>query len=153
MKTRFLYILFLFLFLMSGSCDEQTEITQPVCKKYIQLSFLDYNRMKEDPYQISEAKLSGDCLIITLKYSGGCKDHQVDLALILPECATPPLPVPTFEIRHNANDDLCEALITKEYSFDISGIKEAGKTQTGFILAEKNAQGQVSATTPFLYQY
>lgn len=152
MKINFSILVFLFLVFLLGACDEEKEILQPDCKKYIELSFLDYNSMKDDPYQIGEARLDGNCLTISLKYSGGCKEHQVDLALILPECATPPLPTPTFEIRHNANDDMCEALITKEYQFDISGIKETGKNQTDFILAEKDATGIISTTT-FTYRH
>jgi hypothetical protein len=90
--------------------------------------------------------------MLTLQYGGGCNEHEVDLALILPECGTPPLPPPTFEIRHNAKNDGCKALITKEYKFDISGIKEKGKNQTDFILNTKNSSG-VGQNTTYTYNY
>ena len=96
--------------------------------------------------------MTGLLLVLTLQYGGGCKEHQIDLALIQPECGTPPLPPPTFEIRHNANDDVCKALITKEYSFDISGIRENGKHKTDFILNTRNAAG-ITSTNTYTYAY
>jgi len=89
-------------------------------------------------------------MVLNLQYGGGCKEHQVDLALIMPECGTPPLPPPTFEIRHNANNDGCKALITKDYSFDISGIQEKGKSQTEFILNTRNSSG-IEHTKTYTY--
>ena len=52
---------------------------------------------------------------------------------------TPPLPPPTFEIRHNANNDLCEAFFTKELRFDISKLIEEGETE--FVLIAKSTDG------------
>ncbi|MBV5349090.1 hypothetical protein JZU61_05500, partial [bacterium] len=122
------------------------------CAKYVELNYSNYNSLKTDPLNLINAKIDGDCLVLTLQYGGGCKEHQIDLALIQPECGTPPLPPPTFEIRHNANDDVCKALITKEYSFDISGIRENGKNKTDFILHTRNASG-ITSTNTYTYAY
>ena len=137
------------------ACTEQAEVVkilQSDCPKYTELNFSNYDSLKTDPLTVLAVKTEGDCLKLTLQYGGGCKEHKVDLALIQPQCGTPPLPPPTFEIRHDANTDACEALITKDYSFDISDIREQGKTSTDFILAVKNSSGVITSTT-YTYSY
>ena len=152
--NQLLTFLFLISFLLHYGCTNQEEILQnnDACIKYIELNYSNYNSLKTDPLSFISAKIDGDCLVLTLQYGGGCKEHQIDLALIQSECGTPPLPPPTFEIRHNANDDVCKALITKEYSFDISGIRENGKHKTDFILIIRNASG-ITSTNTYTYAY
>lgn len=152
--NQLLTSIFLISFLLLYGCTNQEEILQnnDACTKYVELNYSNYNSLKTDPLSLINAKIDGDCLILTLQYGGGCKEHQIDLALIQPECGTPPLPPPTFEIRHNANDDVCKALITKEYSFDISGIREEGKNKIDFILHTRNASGLTSTNT-YTYVY
>lgn len=151
MKQVFLYVLFISC-LFQSACTDQIEINKNTCTKYVELNYSNYNSLKTDLLSLISAKIDGDCLLLTLQYGGGCKEHQIDLALIQPECGTPPLPPPTFEIRHNANDDVCKALITKEYSFDISGIRENGKHKTDFILNTRNAAG-ITSTNTYTYAY
>ena len=151
MKSLLLY-LFPALLVFFSACTEQVEIAQDNCTKFVKLSYFTYDSLKTDAINVMSAKIDGDCLKLSLQYGGGCKDHQVDLALILPECGTPPLPPPTFEIRHNANDDACKALITKEYSFDISGIREEGKNQVEFVLNARNSSG-IAGSNTYTYKY
>jgi len=146
-------VLIFLMFLILAACTNQEEILSTNdCQKFVTLNYSNYDSLKTDPFSIIDVKFNGDCLMLTLQYGGGCKEHQIDLAFIQPECGTPPLPPPTFEIRHDANDDACKALITKEYSFDISGIKEKGKSQTDFILNIKNSSGVLENTT-YTYKY
>lgn len=137
------------------ACTEQAEIVQTPqgdCQKYVELNYSNYDSLKTDPIAVQEVKIEGDCLVLTLQYGGGCREHQIDLALILPQCGTPPLPPPTFEIRHNANGDVCKALFTEDYRFDISGIREQGKTSVDFILHTKNSPGEITSNT-YTYNY
>ena len=122
-------------------------IRQVGCASYVTLSYMKYDSLKNDPVQLHEAYIDGDCLHIKLSYSGGCRNHTVDLARILPECGTPPLPPPTFEIRHNSNGDACEAYITKDFRFDLSPLKREGTTKV--ILNAKLMNGFFSK--PFDY--
>jgi hypothetical protein len=141
------------IFLILSACSGQEEIIRNAdCRKYVTLNYSNYDSLKTDPIVLSDVKFNGDCLVLTLRYGGGCKEHLIDLTFIQPECGTPPLPPPTFEIRHNANADACKALITKEYSFDISGIKEAGKNKTDFVINTKNSSGTVHSNT-YTYKY
>lgn len=146
-------ILVIFFTLLVAGCSEPVALIQENdCTGYKEISFLNYDSLKSDPITLIDATIEGDCLKLTLQYGGGCKEHQVDLALILPECGTPPLPPPTFGIRHDAKGDACKALITKKYSFDISGIREDGKTETEFILISKDSSGTASSKT-YTYSY
>ena len=49
--------------------------------------------------------------------------------------------VPTFEIRHNANNDMCEAYFTRELRFDLTPLKLEGKKE--FVLTAKLADGNI----------
>jgi len=151
--NQLLTSIFLISFLFLCACTDHEEIQlSSTSAKYVELNYSNYNSLKTDPITVISAKVDGDYLVLTLQYGGGCEAHQVDLALIQPECGTPPLPPPTFEIRHNANGDSCKALITKEYSFNISGIREEGKHQTNFTISVKNTSGTWGSTT-YTYNY
>lgn len=148
-------ILFLIPFFFLYACTEQAqevEIKQDDCLPYVDLNAANYDSLMSDPISLINAEVVGDCLKLTLQYGGGCKEHKVDLALIHPWCGTPPLPPSTFEIRHDSNDDHCKALITNDYSFDISGIREQGKTKVDFILSVRNSSGIISGKT-YTYSY
>jgi hypothetical protein len=49
--------------------------------------------------------------------------------------------VPIFEIRHNANGDMCEAYFTKELRFDLKPLKLEGKKE--FVLTAKLTDGKI----------
>lgn len=152
--SRFFAIALWIQLIIFSACSEKTmELTNSGnCPDYVELNYSNYSSLSTDPITIIEAKVDGDCLVLTLQYGGGCKEHQIDLALIQPECGTPPLPPPTFEIRHNANGDACKALVTKDYSFDISGIREDGKNKIDFILGVGSSTG-ISNSNTYTYTY
>jgi hypothetical protein len=149
---QLIIIVFLAYLLFFASCSDVNVVLETQCPKYVELNFSNYNSLNIDPITIISTKVNGDILELTLQYGGGCQEHQVDLALIQPECGTPPLPPPTFEVRHNANGDVCKALITNEYSFNISGIREKGKNKTDFVLNTRDSSGITSSNT-YTYTY
>ncbi len=123
-----------------GIACEIKYVEELSCASYVNLYYNNYDSLARDPVYIHEVFVDGNCLQIKLSYSGGCQEHTIDLARIHPSCGTPPLPPPTFEIRHNANNDLCEAFITKEFRFDISQLFEEGETE--FVLMAKLTDGK-----------
>ena len=152
---QFLEPILIFSLLIFFACTNQEEMQLAAdsgCQPYVDLNYSNYDSLKTDPIIVLDTKVEGDCLKLKLQYSGGCKEHKVDLALIHPWCGTPPLPPPTFEIRHDSNEDNCKALITNDYSFDISGIREQGKTKVDFILSVRNSSGIISGKT-YTYSY
>ena len=151
MKTL-LILLMISSFFLFTACNEQVILPDNDCPKYKELGYINRDSLKTDRFLVQAVNIEGDCLRLTLQYSGGCAEHEVNLVLMIPECGTPPLPSPTFEISHDANGDMCEAWITKDYSFNISGIREEGKHKTDFVLNVRNAAGEWSSTT-YTYNY
>jgi len=121
------------------ACDIRY-IEELSCAPYIDLYFSNYDSLARDPVYLHEAFVDGDCLQIILSYSGGCEEHTVDLARMHPWYAGS-TSIPTFEIRHNANNDMCEAFFTRELRYDLTPLKLEGKTE--FVLTAKLADGKV----------
>ncbi|HPE74863.1 MAG TPA: NigD-like N-terminal domain-containing protein [Draconibacterium sp.] len=108
-------------------------------------SFIDWNSsgsgsLPGDPISVHEAFIDGNCIQIKISYGGGCKEHTINLARIQPS-ETDTSSIPTFEISHNANGDMCEAYFTKELRFDLKPLKQEGiKT---FVLTAKLTNGEI----------
>jgi hypothetical protein len=123
-----------------GIPAEIVQIEELNCAPYVDLYFSNYDSLARDPVYLHEAFVDGDCLQIKLSYSGGCKEHTIDLARMHPWTASSSS-VPTFEIRHNANGDMCEAYFTKELRFDLTTLKMEGKKE--FVLTAKLTDGKI----------
>ena len=123
-----------------GTATEIIHAEELSCAPFLDLYANNYDSLASDPIIIHEAFVDGECLNIKLSYSGGCKKHQIDLARMHPSEANSST-VPTFEIRHNANNDLCEAYFTQELRFNLTPLILEGKTE--FVLSAKLANGEV----------
>jgi hypothetical protein len=123
-----------------GTPAEIVFIEELNCASYVDLYFSNYDSLARDPIYLHEAFVDGDCLQIKLSYSGGCKEHTIDLARMHPWTASSST-VPTFEIRHNAHNDMCEAYFTRELRFDLTPLKLEGKKE--FVLTAKLADGNI----------
>lgn len=123
-----------------GAASDITYIEELSCAPYVDLYFSNYDSLARDPIYLHEAFVDGDCLQIKLSYGGGCEEHTIDLARMHPWVASS-TNIPTFEIRHNANGDMCEAYFTKELRFDLTQLKLEGKTE--FVLTAKLADGEI----------
>lgn len=129
---------------VTTSCDlgtpcEISYVEELSCATYVDLYTENYDSLGQDSIYLHDALVDGDCLYIKLSYSGGCENHSINLARIHPD-STYNSYEPAFEIRHNANGDLCEAWITQEFRFDISAIKDEGYSE--FALSAKLLDGQ-----------
>lgn len=123
-----------------GSPAEVFTIEELNCTPYVDLYFSNYDSLSRDPVYIQEAFVDGNCIEILVSYSGGCEDHTIDLARMHPWQGNVST-IPTFEIRHNANGDLCEAYFTKELRYDLTALKEEGIKE--FVLTAKLTDGTV----------
>ena len=127
------------------SCDRGTPVEivfveELNCAPYTDLYFSNYDSLARDPVFLHEAFIEGECLQIKLSYSGGCAQHTIDLAR-MNTWITGSSAIPVFEIRHNANGDMCEAWFTRELRFDLSPLKMEGKKE--FALTAKLIDGTV----------
>lgn len=123
-----------------GTASEIKYAEELSCAPFVDLYSNNYDSLAHDPVFIHEAFVDGECLDIKLSYSGGCKEHQINLARIHPETASSSTAA-TFEIRHNANNDLCEAHFTQELRFSLTPLILEGKTE--FTLTTRLPNGEV----------
>ena len=78
----------------------------------------------QDPFQIEEAIVSGHSLQIRLSYGGGCKTHDVKAVAWGGWMESNPVQVRLF-LSHEDFDDPCDAIVTREFNFDLVPLKIA----------------------------
>ncbi|MFV0590419.1 MAG: hypothetical protein ACK5M7_03465 [Draconibacterium sp.] len=122
-----------------GTACELTYVEELSCAPYVNLYFENYDSLSRDPVHMHEVYMDADCLYLKLSYGGGCQEHTITLARL--HSINDNDEVPVFEIRHNANDDLCEAWFTREFRFDLSSLREEGKSK--FTLGTKLINGDI----------
>lgn len=84
---------------------------------------------------LNYADYNGECLDLSLSYSGGCEDHTFDIVTDGNVIETSP-PILKLAVVHD-NQDLCEAYITEIISIDISQL-DAVKEYEDLIIKFKN---------------
>lgn len=81
-------------------------------------------------YTINSVKINRDILTIEVQYGGGCKEHVFSLFGSPAFMKSNPVQIDVM-LSHNANNDMCKALITEELSFDLSPLKELWQENYG----------------------
>ncbi len=103
----------------------------------------------DDALKIKTASIVGDCLNITVQYSGGCAEQVFELY----QSFSPTVPasfVYDLELGHDAKGDLCEALIIKDVSFDLASLQVFG-TSTVTLSLHSAADPSYSQTLSYTY--
>ncbi len=99
-----------------------------------------------DPFQILNIKkIDATHVQIAVQYGGGCEEHEFNLFAdenIQPGNATDFV---QMMITHDAHGDMCKALITKEYTFDVSPLlkKWQGNPNTNRSLTLQFSQSNI----------
>src|SRR5690554_1883234 len=110
-----------------GTVSEVLQIEEISCgfplKEYEEETFYG---MVNDPVILNGISVEGDCLMLNVSYSGGCRQHVFELAKLTD--AEQEEGVAVVVLRHDAKGDACEAALTTDVSFDISGLREEGYT-------------------------
>jgi len=92
------------------------------------------NSLPNDGFVVNDLTINGDCLELNVSYGGGCKPHYFQL-VVLPTMKSKPLgPLNVLALCHEANDDLCEAWITKDISFNLRQLQNTGIHSVTFML-------------------
>jgi hypothetical protein len=79
---------------------------------------------RQDPYEFIEMHVDGDRLDVTVRYGGGCREHE--FALLVNPAFLESYPVQMRGVlAHDAKADPCRALIQKTLQFDLSPLKRA----------------------------
>ncbi|MBD3218924.1 MAG: hypothetical protein GF310_11665 [candidate division Zixibacteria bacterium] len=77
-----------------------------------------------DPFELAGASIDGDILTLTVRYSGGCKDHDFTLYMAPPAFLESYPVQANIYLEHQGYGDACRAYITEELQFNIRPIAE-----------------------------
>ncbi len=91
-----------------------------------------------DPVNIIEIAVNEDCLFLLVSYSGGCQKHEFDLVENNEKDADEDTAI--IELRHDGNNDLCEAALSTELQFNLLSLKEKGYTKFQFNALLENGE-------------
>jgi len=138
---RNIVIIFVTAFYVLG-CDEDSTTPQNTCNDVI-VSSEQYNNSQTDDFTLTDVVSENECLKISLRYGGGCK--EVTASLIDSEDV-----IETDPIQRNlkivfADDDECEALVEKSFYFEISNLQINNEKEVLL-----NFEG---SSLTFLYEY
>ena len=124
-----------------------------------QVYFIDANSewmIKKDMLVVNSAVIENNLLALSVSYSGGCRDHIIDLYAYTGILKSNP-PQMNLALSHNANGDMCEAYVTRTIKFDLSKIKEYLGGQVGYtgtvILNINGPDGKPIKQSPVSYKY
>lgn len=92
----------------------------------------EWEKYSMDPFRLDSAYVENDWLMMRVSYSGGCREHELNLWKLPPNALDPP-PV-ELALSHDANGDMCEAYITRWLVFSLVPLQERGKNQVTFLL-------------------
>ena len=113
-------ILFLPIIALLFSCGNSKKVTEEVSNsqgnKVVKALIGEFK--KSDSFSIKSASISGNKLLLTIEYTGGCTDHQFEF-IGSPMIMKSMPPIRAVQLVHNANNDSCESQITEVLEIDI----------------------------------
>jgi hypothetical protein len=84
-----------------------------------------------DEFDLNSAGISDDNLNLSISYGGGCRRHYFFLYMSPPTfMESEPVQVNMY-VRHLANNDACEAYITRDLVFDLTPLSDLYKDSYG----------------------
>lgn len=109
---------------MKKSPADQTETINTKEKEAISVVEIDptYKNIKTDSFTLLESNVEGDNLILLVQYGGGCEEHEWKLKTNGAYAKSLP-PQITLNLEHNANGDMCRALLTDTLEFNIKPVR------------------------------
>lgn len=111
------------------------------------------DNLPSDAAGIGSAVLSGHWLTLQVSTGGGCRVHTWGL-VGTPAIAKSMPPQNTIRLTHNANGDLCDALIYETLTFDLSPLAKVLKPTQEVILniALPDGNGMFVTQTPIVFK-
>lgn len=110
--------------------DKSTNFDVTKYKPYVDLYFFNSDSFPNDPIFVQDYELNKTYLKVIVGYSGCSGDHPVELVWLHPSCGTPPIPPPTFNLRHDRMGQLCEMYITDTLYFNLEKMIESTQEET-----------------------
>ncbi len=131
---RFQYVLILAVACLSVSCrGGSTDGIAPNAFADGLVAFVgnvDDPAWPRDAVTVDSAAASGDTLHLMVRYGGGCRTHR--FALLLGNAFMESHPVQVHvRLAHDADGDMCRALLSRSLSFDLTPLKAAYRASYG----------------------
>ncbi len=80
-------------------------------------------------YKLSNAAIEGNYLLLTVRYPGGCEQHDFNL-FMAPNVFMESNPVQaSLILRHDNHGDNCEAMLSRQIGFDLTPLIDLYKSQ------------------------
>ncbi len=119
--------LVLFVVILSWSCDLRGLLNSSHYKRdsntpIILFDDIDKISISTDHTNIQDAIVEGDLLMLDVVYGGGCEKHEFKLYGWKGITKSNPPQAEIF-LSHNANNDVCDALIYNKLTFDLTPLK------------------------------
>lgn len=108
--------------------------------------------ISKDYLKVNSVSLDKNLLSFSLSYSGGCREHLINVFAYTSFAKSIP-PQINLHISHNANNDLCEAYITRKMQFDLSVIKNFLIGYNNVYINIFSPDGKLVEGSPLLYKY
>jgi hypothetical protein len=102
---------------------EEIQCGSPV----VEVELKDFHKLPNDPLQIQQVNIDGDCLRIKVLFSGGCRNHEFSLVHV--NGIDTDENTLFVELIHDAKGDVCEAALSNELSFSLKKQKNEGYTK------------------------
>ena len=111
--------------LLMFSCSDNDVIIENDCDAQAIISSEDYTNTSSTGPTINSIEITDDCLKVSYS-AGGCSGDTWELKLIDSEATTKSFPAQRSLMFSLKDEEECEALITKEITFDISNLQIEG---------------------------
>jgi hypothetical protein len=119
----FLPVLFCCLSLTACSPNSVEPVPANSCNK-VQIIDAPPDSLQLDSFDLKAMTINGDALVVDLVHGGGCREHFYAL-FMSPSVFLESYPVQAnLYLRHNANGDLCKALLHPQICFDLRPVAE-----------------------------
>ena len=76
-----------------------------------------------DPWTFVAHRVEGDTLALEVQYGGGCREHRFALLIDPAFMESHPVQV-SARLAHDADGDLCRALLTRTLRYDLTPLRE-----------------------------
>jgi hypothetical protein len=145
-------ITILFFVLMLFACKNHREIqkntsaitTENTMKT---IGTLSNDTTLSDPFEIQEATITGNKLLLKISYAGGCQEHSFQL-VGAPQISKSLPPIRSIRLIHDGNQDACKAKIIKDIEIDISELCYKNETNSSIYLQLQGWKENLLYTKP-----
>lgn len=105
--------------------------------------------LTKDPLFVSDAVINQNILTLSIGYSGGCREHIVNLYAYTGIMKSNP-PQMSLVISHQSNGDNCEAYYSSKIQFDLTSLKNYLAGYEKVLLNIKSVDGNPIKQSPLL---